>query len=228
MIAMITIPSIPAIAQTTFFTADEIRVQIPLRQYFTLTDPNFDTDLSIHRQRKYIRVIDIHPQRVQRRTALLDLFRTGDLGATQTAAHLDLDPFGTHPERRCYGHFNGPFIVDTVLDLTSDGITNDIRIQLRATDLQDVDLNIVFTRELLQLFLDPVDLATALTDDDTGLGCMDRHDQLVQRTLDNYLGDPSFIDTGIQVGSDLVVLDQLGSIVFLAAIPVGFPTTDDP
>jgi hypothetical protein len=57
---------------------------------------------------------------------------------------------------------------------------------------------------------------------------MDRYDQLVQGTLDNDLGDPAFVDTGIQVGSDLVILDQLGSIVFLAAIPIGFPTADDP
>jgi hypothetical protein len=57
---------------------------------------------------------------------------------------------------------------------------------------------------------------------------MDRYDQLVKRTLDNDLCDPSLIDTGIQVGPDLVVLDQLGGIVLLAAIPVGFPTADDP
>ena len=217
---MITFSSIPTIAQTTFFSADKVRIEISFRQYFTLTDPYLDPDLSIYSKRKYIRIIDIHPQRVQRSTALLDLFRTGDLGATQTTGNLDLDPFRTHPERRGDRHLDSPLVVDTVFDLTSDRIPNDIRIQLGTADLQDVDLHIVLTRQLLQLFLDPVDLATPFTDDDTGLGSMDRHDQLVQRTLDNDLGDPSFIDTGIQVGSDLVVLDQLGSIVFLAAIPV--------
>ena len=228
MIAMIPIPTVPTIAQATFLTTDEIRVQISLRQYLTFADPHLDTDLPIYRQRKYIRIIDIHPQRMQRSTALLDLLRTGDLGATQTAAHLDLDPFCSHTKSRRDRHLDSPLVVDTVLDLTSNRITDYISIQLRSTNFKDVDLDIVFTRELLQLFLDPVDLATTFTDDDTGLGSMDRHDQLVQRALDNDLGDPSFIDTGVQVGSDLVVLDQLGSIVFLAAIPVGFPTADDP
>ena len=99
MIAMITIPPVATIAQTAFLATHEIRIQVSLRQDFTLTDPHLDTDLPIYRQRKHIRIIDIHPQRMQRGTALLDLLRTGDLGATQTAAYLDLDPFGTHPER---------------------------------------------------------------------------------------------------------------------------------
>jgi hypothetical protein len=82
MIAMITIPSIPTIAQATFFSADKIRVQVSLRQYLTLTDPYLDTDLSVYGQSKDISIVDVHPQRMQRGPTLLDLFGTGDLGAT--------------------------------------------------------------------------------------------------------------------------------------------------
>ena len=55
-----------------------------------------------------------------------------------------------------------------------------MRIQLRTTDLKDVDLHIFFTRQLLQLFFDPVNFATTFTNDDTWLGSMDGNDQLIQ------------------------------------------------
>jgi hypothetical protein len=58
---MIAIPSIPAIAQATLFATHEIGVQIPLRQYLALANPYLDPDLSIYRQRKDIRIVDIHP-----------------------------------------------------------------------------------------------------------------------------------------------------------------------
>jgi hypothetical protein len=224
---MIPVSPIPSVTYVTL-AADEVGVEIPLSQYFTLTDPYLDPDLTIYRQRKNIRIIDIHPQRMKRRPPLLDLLRTGDLSATKPAGNLDLDPLGAHPQRRSNRHLDRPLVIDAVFDLARDRISYDIRIQLRPADLQDIDLNVILSRQFLQLLLDPVHLTTAFTDDDPGLGSVDRHNQLVQRTLDDDLGNPTLIDTGKQVGPDLVVLDQLGSIVFLAAIPVGFPTANDP
>jgi hypothetical protein len=39
---------------------------------------------------------------------------------------------------------------------------------------------------------------------------MNGNDKLIQRTFDNNLGNTSFIDTGIEVSPDPVILDQLG------------------
>src|SRR5579859_1829770 len=225
---MVAIPSVPAIAQDTFFPTDKVGVQVSFRKHLTLTDPDLDPDLPVDGEREHIRIVDIHPQRMQRRTTLLDLLRTGDLGAAQPAGNLDLDPFCTHPERGSDRHLDSTLIVDTILDLAGNGVTNDVGVQFRATDLQDIDLDIILACQLLQFFLDAIDLAATLADNDTGLGSVDRYDEFIQRTLDHDLGNPPLIDTGIQVGSDLVILDQLGSIIFFAAIPVGFPTADDP
>jgi hypothetical protein len=224
---MIPVSPVPSVAHIAL-TANKVGVEVPLRQHFALTDPDLDPNLTIYRQCIDIRVIDIHPKRMQRRPPLFDLLRTGDLSATQTTGNLDLDPLGAHPQRRGDRHLDRPLVVDAVFDLARNRISYDIRIQLRPADLQDIDLHVILPRQFLQLLLDPVYLTTAFTDDDPGLGRVDRHDQLVQRTLNDDLGNPAFIDTGIQVGPDLVVFDQLGSIVFFAAIPVGFPTANDP
>ena len=56
---------------------------------------------------------------------------------------------------------------------------------------------------------------------------MNCNDQFIEGTLDNNFRDTTFVDTCIQLIADLVVFDQLYSIVFFAAVPVAFPTTDN-
>jgi hypothetical protein len=175
MIPLSPIPSVTDVALPT----DKVGVEVALGQHFTLTDPNFYPDLTIYRQRKNIRIVDIHPQRMQRGPALFDLLRTRDLSAAQTTGNLDLDPFGAHPQRGSDRHLDGPLVIDTVFDLARDGVSDDIRIQFRPADLQDIDLHVILTCQFLQLFFDPVYLTTAFTDDDPGLGSVDRHNQLI-------------------------------------------------
>jgi hypothetical protein len=53
------------------------------------------------------------------------------------------------------------------------------------------------------------------------------NDELVQSSLDNDLGDATFVDTGSQVSTDLVILDKLDGIILLITVPVTLPSTDD-
>ena len=43
------------------------------------------------------------------------------------------------------------FVIDTVFNLLSDSIANNVRIKLRATYLENVYLNIIFAVKVLQL-----------------------------------------------------------------------------
>ena len=86
---------------------------------------------------------------------------------------------------------------------------------------------VIFTGELLQLFFDTVYFATAFTNDDTRLRSMDGYNQFIEGTFDNDFRNATLVDTGIQVGTDLVVLDQSVGLYFLVAVPVTVPTTDD-
>src|SRR6185312_1105692 len=67
------IPSVPPVAHVTLST-NKIRIQISLRQHFSLADPYFHANLSVNGQCEYISVVDIHPERMQRRTTLFDFF----------------------------------------------------------------------------------------------------------------------------------------------------------
>src|SRR6202040_625778 len=107
------IPSFPSVTDICF-TSDKIRIQVAFGQYFTLTDPYFNADLSIYSQRKHAGIIYIHAERMQGRTTGFNFFRTGNFRTTQTTSYFYLDPFGTHTKRRSNGHFNGSLIVDAV------------------------------------------------------------------------------------------------------------------
>ena len=198
-----TISSVAHITLSTY----EVGVQVTLSQHFTFTDPYFDTDFTIYGLGKHVCIINIHTECMQGHTSLFEFLATGDLCTSQTAAQFDLDSFRTHTQGRSNRHFGSPFEVDTVFDLAGNGITHDHRIQLRTADFENVDLNIIFSSQFLQLFLDAVYFTTTFTDDDSGLGSMNGYDQFTQCTLDNNLGDSSFIDTCIQVSSDLVIFD---------------------
>src|SRR5215203_4630015 len=114
---------------------------------------------------------------MQGRTALLEFFATGDFSTTQTSAQLYLDSFSTHAQGRSNRHLRSSLEVDAVLNLAGNGVPYDLCIQFRTTDLQDIDLHIILTRQLLQLFLNTIHFITAFTDNDTGLGSMDCNNQ---------------------------------------------------
>src|SRR5690606_11343845 len=96
-----------AVITTAVGTGREVRVQVTLAEHFTFTDPYLDADLSVNGHGKHVGIVDIHTIRMQRRTSLLEFFGTGDLGAGQTAADLDLDTFRTHAHSRRDRHLNG-------------------------------------------------------------------------------------------------------------------------
>src|SRR2546421_13062803 len=114
---------------------------------------------------------------MQRSTALLDLFCTGDLCTTKTSAYLNLDPLSTHTQCRSDRHFDSSFIINTVLDLAGNSVSYDHCIQFRTTYLKDIDLNIIFTSQLFQFFFNPVHFSTTFTNDDTRLRGMNSNDK---------------------------------------------------
>jgi hypothetical protein len=53
------------------------------------------------------------------------------------------------------------------------------------------------------------------------------NNQLIEGALNYDFGNPSFIDTCIQIIPDLIVFNQLVGIVLFVSIPVAVPSTDD-
>ena len=137
---------------------------------------------------------------------------------------LDLDTLGTHAHGRRYGRLHGAAERYAALQLAGDVLADDHGIHLGALHLEDVDLDLL-AGELLQLFLQFVDLLAALADDDTGACGRDGNGDELQRPFYDNLRDTCLGQTGVQVFADFSILHQLGREVF-PTVPVGVPAAD--
>ena len=104
---------------------------------------------------------------MERRTAFLEHLGTCHFSTADAAADLDLDAFCTNPHSVGYRHLDGAAIRNASFNLTCDAVRDDVSINLGALDLVDVDLDILLG-DLLELFLEFVDLSASLADDETG------------------------------------------------------------
>src|SRR6201999_1673310 len=100
-------------------------------------------------------------------TTLFEFFRASYFCSIQTTTSLDLDTFCTHTHCCRDSHLYSAFVAYTAFDLAGNGITHDHSIQFRTTDLHDVDLDVIFLCQLLQLFLNTIYFRTTLSYNDT-------------------------------------------------------------
>ena len=190
-----------------------------------VADPYLYAENTHLRERLGEAVVHVCAERVQRNTALLDGFAAGHFGAADTSGYLNLDSFRTHAHGRCDGRFDGAAERYTAFKLPGDVLTYDDGIHLGAFYLEDVDLNLL-AGKFLQLFLEFVNLLTALADDDTRTGRRDGYRNQFERTLDDNLGNACLSQTDIQILADFGIFDEFVGEV-LAAVPVGIPTAND-
>ena len=189
-----------------------------------VADPHFDSKATDLRAGDSQSVVDVSTECVQRSTAFLEHLAASHFGATDAAADLDLDAFGTNPHSGSDGHLDSPAVGNTTLDLTGDAVSDDVGVNLRPLDLEDVDLDILLC-DLLELFLELVNLLSTLTDDETGPCGVDSHGDELKSPLNDDLGDAGLRETVGQVLADLIILGDLLGVV--AATPVGVPSTGD-
>ena len=161
---------------------------------------------------------------MQRGTTLFEHLAASHLSTTDAATDLNLYAFGTYPHRGSDSHLDGPTVGDAALNLAGDAVSHDVGVDLRPLDLEDVDLNILLG-DLLELFLELVDLLAALSDDETRPCGVDRDGDELKGPLNDDLGDAGLRKAVGQVLADLIILGDLLGVV--AATPVGVPSTGD-
>src|SRR5206468_2642799 len=104
-----------------------------------LVDPDLDADDAVGRPRLREPVIDVAPQRVQRKPPFKVPFRTGDLRPAEAARHPDLDALGAETQGRLDRLSHRAPERHPLLELDRDRLAQQLRLELRLEDLLDVD-----------------------------------------------------------------------------------------
>ena len=140
---------------------------VALRHDLALVDPDLDADPAERRLRLAGAVVDVRADRVQRDAALRVALDAAHLAAAETAAALDLHAVGAGAHRRGERALHRAPEADAVLELLRDRLGDELRVQLGALDLVDVDVD-VLVRHAVHVLAQRVDLDARLADHDPG------------------------------------------------------------
>src|SRR6476659_6391032 len=167
-------------------------------------------------------VIDVAAQRVQRNAALAVPFRTRDLGAAEATRAGDTNALGAEAESRLHRALHGATESDTALELVGDALGDELRVDLRLADLDDVEADLA-RRHLRQLFLELLDVGAFLADDHAWARSIDADSADLGRALDDDLGDRRLRHLLDDVLPDLEVLEQQTPVVLTFREPAAVP-----
>ncbi len=195
-----------------------------LGHHLALVDPALDPDPAGGRLRLDEAVVDVGAQRVQRHAAVAVALGARHLGAAEAAGDLDLDPLGARAHRRGQGALHRAAEGDPVLELLGDRLRDQLRVELGALDLADVDLDRLL-RDPVQLATQGVDLGAGLADHDPRPRGVDVDRDLAALLDDRDVGEAGVRELVLDVVADRQVLDQQVGEVALVE-PVRLPVVD--
>src|SRR5262249_48319562 len=132
-----------------------------------LEDPDLHAAGAVGGERGGDAVVDVGAQRVQRHAALAVPLHARDLGAAQAPRAVDADATGAEPHCRLYRALHGAAERDAALELLRDRLGDELGVELRLPDLDDVDDH-VGLGEAGDLPPQLLDVGALLADDHTG------------------------------------------------------------
>ena len=192
---------------------------------FAFADPNLYTDDTHFCESFGLAEVDICAEGMERSTTLFEHLFAAHFGAVETAADLNLDAFGLAALSIGEGCLDGTTVSYSTFELTCDAVGNDCSIEVGALNFEDVDLDLLF-EDFAELFFDLVNFLAVFADDETRLSSEDGDGYHLHSALDYYAREASFAETGVEVLTDFLVFNDLGTVV-VATVPNRVPTTSD-
>mmetsp|Transcript_22420 Transcript_22420/g.36113 ORF Transcript_22420/g.36113 Transcript_22420/m.36113 type:complete len:211 (-) Transcript_22420:1686-2318(-) len=185
-------------------------------------DPGFDTNDPVSGRGFHVCVIDVGTQCVQWHATFTIPFGTCDLSTTQTTCNVHPDTQGAHAHCVLNGTFHCAAERHTALQLLSDGLANQRRVEFRLAYFNDVEVQLAVC-QVRQLLAQTFDVCTFLADDDARTGRVDRDAALFVRTLDDHTGHAGLVALFLDELADFQVFQQKITVILGVGIPAAVP-----
>ena len=134
---------------------------------FLLVDPAFDTDDSVDGAGFCKTVVERDPEGLERHLAFAVAFGTGNISTTEATAAADADTFGTEFHGSLDGALHGAAERNPALELDSDLLGDKLSVELRFADFEDIEFDLGFLADFLDLVGHDLDLLALTADDQT-------------------------------------------------------------
>src|SRR3984885_263162 len=191
-----------------------------------LEDPDLDAAGAIGGVCGGDAIVDVGAQGVQRHATLAIPFETGDLRAAQSARAIDADALRAEAHRRLHRALHRAAERHPTLELLSDRLGDQGRVDFRLTDFDDVDRDLRIG-QLGNLLAELFDVGPLLCDDYAQAGRGNVDARLLVRTLDDDLRNRRLLEALGQRRTDLHVLVQELAVLGLAREPARIPGAVD-
>ncbi len=188
-----------------------------LTQHFTPMRPNVV-------RRLVEAVVDVGAHRVQRHAPVGVALGARHLGAAEAPGDLHLDALGAGAHRAGERALHRAAEGDAVLQLLGDRLRDELRVELGALDLEDVDLDLLLGHAV-QVAPQGVHFGARLADHDAGAGGVDVDLQFTGVLADRDVGEARVGEAVGDVPADADVLREILGEVTLVE-PVGLPVVD--
>src|SRR5829696_1510006 len=191
-----------------------------------LVDPALDADPASRRASLDKAVVDVRADRVQRHAALRVLLRAAHLRAAEPSGALHFHACRTRADRGGERALHRAPERHTVLKLLGDRLRDELRVELRALDLIDVDVDVLL-RHRVHLAAQRVHLDTRFADHDPGARGVDVDRDPLLVLADQDVGQAGVRKLLEDVLANLDVFDEGACEFLLADHPVRLPVVDD-
>src|ERR1019366_476938 len=202
----------------------EVRAGVALGHDFALVDPALHADAPEGGAGLVEAVVDVRAHGVQWHPSVRVAFRAGHLGTAEAPGDLDLHALGARAHGAGQGALHRAAEGHPVLQLLGDRLGHELGVELRALDLEDVDLDLLFGHAV-QVAAQRVHFGARLADHDARARRVDVDLELLGVLADRDVRQPR---VGELVDDVLAHAHVLGEVLGEVALvePVGLPVVD--
>src|SRR5260370_10651270 len=186
-----------------------------------LEDPDLDAAHAIGGFGGAVAEIDVGAQCMQRYPSFAIPFHPGDLSAAQPSRAVDPDPLRAEPHSRLHGPLHRPAKGDPAFQLLCDTVGNQLRVDFRFADLDDVESDFAIG-DLGEIGAQLFDVDPLFPNHHAGPGRMQRDPRAPLAALDYDAREASLAQPPLQELPQAEVVEQQVA-VFLAREPTCVP-----
>ncbi len=149
-----------------------------------------------------------------------------DFGPAKATGAVHADSLGAHAHGVLHRALHGTAERNATLELLADVLGNQLRIDFRTPDLDDVQVQFR-AGQVCNLLAQVLDIGALLADDHTRTRRVDRDTALAVRTLDDHAADAGLLALFLDEGADLDVLVQQITVFTGIGVPPAVPGSVD-
>ncbi len=224
--AISTAAAVAATVTTTTAVIAAVTLRL-LAVVFLLVDPALDTNDAVEGAGFGETVVERNAERLERHLAFAISFGTGDVRTTEAAGAAEADAFRAEFHGGLKSTLHGAAEADPALKLDGDLLGNQLGVELRLADFDDVDFHLGTFADTGDVAGHDLDFLALATDDQTRAGSVESDADAVPSALDDNTGQASVLQLVFQISADREIFVEFICVVFATGIPLGAPVFVD-